>query len=290
MSRTKYGHLIPSVDALKCINCSKCVKVCPHLNNSRREYDRRTVFAVVRNDEIKRSLGSSGSIFSALSEVVFSQNGIVFGAAFDERNKLRHIMASNWNQLLPLLKSKYLQSNTEGVYLLVKEHLKQGKKVLFCGTPCQCVALYNFLDFNLRRDLLLVDFICHGVPSQELFDMSICNYQRKHKCTIEKFEFRYKLPTSVHFFKLLCRDKKDSKTREIKGIFSEFPYYYLFKKHLGYRQSCYNCKSLGVDRISDITLADFWNIEKLVSNVDLAEFNKGISQVIINYVQNILKK
>lgn len=283
------GFVVPSINKINCIECHKCEKVCPILNPSRIKFDRRKCFSAKNNDENQRKAGSSGSIFFLLAENVIKQGGVVYGAAFDEKLRLCHVYAETPEQLRPLLKSKYLQSSTTGVYKSVSQHLKTGRKVLFVGTPCQCNALYKTLGQKKPDNLQLVDFICHGVPSQKLFDDAIQHYEKKHKCKITAFEFRHKRPDCVHYFFL--KGKRNGKNWggsydcsefEVNERFDKFPFYNGFKRYLCFRESCYHCKFAVQERVADLTLADFWNIEKIDPSIDIQEFNKGYSMVITN--------
>ena len=126
------------------------------------------------------------------------------------------------------------------------------------------------------ENLLLVDFICHGVPSQDLFDKALASYEKKHNCQIEEFSFRHKLPDSVHY---------------LEKSFEEFPFYHGFKRYCCLRESCYKCKFCVEERVSDLTIADFWRLEQIDISISKEEFNKGYSMVISNsnYGEHVLK-
>lgn len=291
----KSGFIVPEVNKSICIDCHLCEKVCPELNPERIEFQDRKMYSAVNKNEEQRSAGSSGSIFYLLAEKTISEGGIVFGAAFDENLQLRHASAEGIEELRPLLKSKYLQSNTQGVYKLVKEQLKSGRKVLFVGTPCQCNALYKFLGSKKPENLLIVDFICHGVPSQDLFNKSISYWEKKHNCKIVQFEFRRKRPDCVHSFYIKAKEMTTGAHHfEFSGRYEKFPFYSAFKRHICYRGSCYECKFATTDRVSDLTLGDFWHLEELDNSISLEEFNKGYSMVLVNskkgfYVLDFIK-
>lgn len=279
----KFGFVVPDVDKSICVDCHICEKVCPILKPERIEYQDRKMFSAVNKNEELRTAGSSGSIFYLLAEKIISSGGIVFGAAFDDRLQLRHTSAESIEELRPLLKSKYIQSNMQGVYNKVKEQLNTGRNVLFVGTPCQCNALYKFLGSNKFENLLMADFICHGVPSQELFNKSIALWEKKHNCKIEQFEFRHKRPDSVHYFYLKAKGMNTvANYFEITGKYNKFPYYNGFKQYICFRESCYHCLFAVKERVADLTLADFWHIYDIDKNVRMEEFNKGYSMIIVN--------
>lgn len=279
MVKSPYGYLIPSIDAATCIQCGLCDRVCPTLNTKHIEYGGRVVYSAYHKNESIRKEGSSGSVFYALASKVIGNGGGVVGTAFDERLKLKHQVAFNLEELEPLLKSKYLQSDTSGIYIQIKNHLKGGKIVLFCGTPCQCNAVKNYIPENLSKKLILVDFICHGVPSQDNFDKSMSLLEKKRKKKILFYSFRQKIEEDVHGYEITYDDGNGIHQKEC-GLWTSQPFYRGFKSYIAFRQSCYHCKHVGVNRSSDITLADFWGLPVIDKTVK--DFGKGYSMVIIN--------
>lgn len=168
-----------------------------------------------------------------------------------------------------------------GFILTLKKQLKRGRIVLFVGTPCQTNAVYNFINPKLRTNLLLVDFICHGVPSQSLFDKSLEYYEKKNKVNIQNVSFRTKYKGYYHSFELKYIDK-NGKYFVKKGPYTEFPFYRAFKKYITFRDSCYHCRHTGVARASDITIGDFWGLRSISPDVSDDDFSKGFSEIIIN--------
>lgn len=121
------------------------------------------------------------------------------------------------------MKSKYLQSNTAGIYKQTTKDLREGREVLFVGTPCQCQALHNMLPDRLREKLLLVDFICHGVPSQSLFDKSIRHYESVNGCKINEFSFREKTKESLRNYKI-AYTARDGERKTAVGDLDDIPF------------------------------------------------------------------
>ena len=273
------GFLTPLIDTSTCIDCGLCERVCPIINVNESVSKNDLLYCSYHKDNKVRDAGSSGSVFYALAQFVLSQNGFVAGAAFEDNLQLRHVLVDNMDDLLPLLKSKYIQSNTNGIFKKVKEKLKLNKYVLFVGTPCQTQALFNYLGRKTYDNLIIVDFICHGVPSQELFDRCIREYERKNQCKVIDFSFRKK---SKDFLRNCLVTKQLCKSRAIVSELvnaRQFPYYNGFLKYITFRNSCYNCKFVGNHRISDFTLGDFWGIEnKGIVN----DFNLGYSMLYVN--------
>ena len=279
MVKSPYGYLIPSIDSSTCIKCGLCDKVCPTLNTKHIEYGDRVVYSAYHKSESIRQEGSSGSVFYALASKVIENGGVVVGAAFDERLKLKHQVATKLLGLEPLLKSKYLQSDTSGIYVQIKDHLKEGRFVLFCGTPCQCNAVKNYIPENLSKKLILVDFICHGVPSQDNFDKSMSLLEKKRNKKIISYNFRHKIEGNVHGYEIVY-EEGNGKIQKESGLWTSQSFYRGFKSYIAFRQSCYHCKHVGVNRSSDITLADFWGLPTIDKTIK--DFYKGYSMVIIN--------
>ena len=275
------GYIKPYVKKELCVECHQCEKVCPELNVVHLTFERRALYSAFHKDEIIRSQGSSGSVFAALAQFVFSEKGVVFGAAFDEQLQLKHIKAESMEELKPLMRSKYLQSNTIGTYVAINNELKNGKKVLFVGTPCQTNAVYNYIKPGLRRNLLLVDLICHGVPSQDFFNKSLRYLEKTEKIKVNKVHFRTKYEGLYHSYELHYIDKNGIVGTK-RGPYTDFPYYRAFKSYITFRDSCYHCKHTGEDRVSDLTIGDFWGIRSLLSNISKEEYAKGFSEVIVN--------
>lgn len=275
----KKDFRIPKVDKIHCIDCKMCEKVCPTLNPSTLKYSERKLFCAYNNNPIIRDKGSSGSIFYTIAKRIIDEKGCVFGAAFDKHLQLRHVKAESIPEIYPLMKSKYIQSDTTGVYKKVQFELKRNRKVLFVGTPCQCQGLYNFLEGKKPENLIIIDFICHGVPSQKLFDNAIRQYEIRNECKVRNFSFRKKTRESLHGYSIDYENKSGELKNE-EGISKEFPYYQFYLKYWPFRESCYICKFVGKDRISDLTLGDFWFLERI--KPEIKDFNKGYSMLIVN--------
>jgi coenzyme F420-reducing hydrogenase beta subunit len=248
--------------------------MCPSLNDGNRE-KMETCYATYAKDKTLLIQGSSGGIFGILARHIISKGGVVYGAAFDNNLKLRHQRATTLDELMPLLKSKYVQSACDGIYNEVRADLKAGKVVLFSGTPCQCNAVSNYLGAQYNN-LYVVDVVCHGTPSQQLFDTCIEDYEHQNGCKVTNFQFRYKGPEVKHPHSYCMVTEKNGKKRKIVGLHYQFPFYFCFQSYISLRNSCYQCKQATPARNSDITLADFWGIEKHNPNLIA---NEGISMV-----------
>lgn len=163
MKEDNEGFLYPVVDESVCIDCGLCEKVCPIINRPEK-LPVKEVLAVKNRNEAERMASSSGGVFIALAKKTIEKGGVVFGAVFDENWEVMHTYAETLDEVKPMMGSKYLQSRIGNSFRDAEKFLKEGREVLFTGTPCQVTALHNYL----RKDylnLLSVDFLCHGVPS-----------------------------------------------------------------------------------------------------------------------------
>lgn len=271
------GFYYPVVSEDLCIDCGACRKKCPALNASLNE-SVKTCLSAYAKGKCVRDLGSSGGVFSLLATFVFNDGGVVYGAAFDSHLKLRHRRTDKIEELKPLCKSKYLQSDCMGIYTKVREDLDAGRQVLFAGTPCQVQALRNYLSGRYDDRLLLVDFVCHGVPNQKLFDENL-RWNGKRYGLVKSLEFRYKDKKVLHPHTLKMVYEKDGKEKSKLRMHYQDPFYFGFQKHITLRPSCYHCQWAKPERCSDITLADFWGVEKAKLGLDS---KKGVSCLLLN--------
>lgn len=280
MKKDNEGFLYPKIDQSICIDCHLCRKVCPF---SKDEEDKKLeskypkVFAFKHKDDFVRINSSSGGAFSAISDYVLFINGVIYGAAFDKDYVVRHIRVTDKNGTNKMRKSKYVQSDLNGIFRKVKADLAQEKLVLFTGSPCQTDGLRNYLrKSKVNMDnLILCDIICHGVPSPLIWENYLKQFSDKNG-KINLVDFRAKTnnggwnPLKVHVNTDSTEYLKDS---------GQDAYYRLFFNHYIVRPSCHNCKFTNLDRPSDITIADFWGIEK--THPDFAD-DLGVSLILLN--------
>ena len=267
------GFKYPVVNKEKCINCGLCEKVCPITNKKNKESS-PDFFACYNKDENIRMKSSSGGIFSLIAEEIISRNGVVCGAAFDKDFKLSHQFAENMEQLEMLRTSKYFQSSIGDSYKKVKEHLLNGRYVLFTGTPCQIEGLLSYLGKDYEK-LYTQDIVCHGVPSPKVWEK-----YKQYRKNIDKKEpqhinFRDKKQEGWHLFSLSFNygDTEYAKNQKVDY------YMRVFLKDVCLRDSCYDCSFRKQNRLSDITLADLWRAERIVPELD---DDKGTSLVLVN--------
>ncbi len=272
------GFKYPKVDMNKCIQCGLCNKVCPINNNTKinDNYKKPTVIAAWSKNNHVRLDSTSGGIFSELAGAIYKQNGYVCGAIYNKEWLVEHYVSSNIEDIDNLRSSKYLQSDMNDNFKRIKKLLEQGEKVLVCGCPCQIAGLYNYLSNKEYENLYTCDFICRGVNSPKIFKKYILNLQEKYHSKIKKIKFKNKT-YGWHNFSIKV-DFENGKnyigTRYLDSYWIGYLQYNAFM-----RPSCYECKFKGLPRVADITLADFWGIEKIDPKLDC---DKGTSMILIN--------
>lgn len=272
MEADEEGFLYPNIQEDQCIQCGLCQKVCMIGRETGKKGALNSYAAMNSNLDI-RMASSSGGLFALLSEKVISENGVVFGAVLsDDCKSVRHTIARDSVELRGMYGSKYAQSDLCGVYPQVKKELSEGKTVMFTGTPCQVNGLHLYLGREYEN-LLLVDIICHGVPSPVLWRKYIERIERKYRSKVRNVNFRSK----EHGWETFGLKRIDENNRELFVSKDEDPYMQMFLKNYCLRPSCYQCNSKG-QRYSDITLGDFWGIENVFPEMN---DGKGISAVIV---------
>lgn len=280
------GFLYPVIDNIKCIQCKACEEVCP-LKSDRATSavsDFPKFIAVKHNNTEVKLSSSSGGAFTAISDYVLDNGGVVYGVVFDESLRAIHTRAENRQMRDKMRVSKYVQSDMEDTFRQVKKDLSSGLSVLFTGTPCQVAGLKNFLKKDYDN-LITCDVICHGVPSPLMFSEHI-----KH---IEKV----KRKKAVNY---ICRSKVNSWHRHIECMeFADGKIEFgtpLLQEHkvlfyAGYilRPTCYECSFTNLNRPSDLSLGDFWGIENSMPDWD---DHIGTSIILINTTkgEEIFKK
>lgn len=284
------GFLYPIIDKKICINCGICENVCPLLHLSKPITVLKTL-AVKNVNEEERFSSSSGGVFISIAKAILQKGGVVFGAVYDEHWEVKHTHAETEKNVKAMMGSKYLQSRIENSYIETERFLKSGREVLFTGTPCQIAGLRYFLRKNYPN-LLTVDFLCHGVPSPGIWRKYLYEiFPNLHTYsssslnitpTITSISFREK----THGWKsysIEFRGNPISQTGRniilLSEIHRENPFMRGFLSDIYLRPSCYNCRCKNGVSQSDLTIADYWGIDKLMPDFD---DDKGIGLVLIN--------
>lgn len=270
MSVGALGHLFPKIDASTCVDCGLCQKACPVNHPVQKSLPIHTYAAWAKDDEEYKT-STSGGIGSVLARKVIRDGGIVYGCAFLRDFDVRHIRVGNEDDLVLLKGSKYVQSSIKDTYSKVKEDLQSKLKVLFIGTPCQVAGLKNYLRKDYEN-LYIVDLICHGVPSIEFLRQHV-----KEKTGGDKVDYvRFREGNGMYLVSVVNGNEVYRSNLWRQRYQDE--YYNAFIDGFSYRDSCHTCHYAGKERISDITIGDFWGL-----NDDLPiEHKNGISCVLVN--------
>ncbi|MHC1745696.1 MAG: Coenzyme F420 hydrogenase/dehydrogenase, beta subunit C-terminal domain [Negativicutes bacterium] len=262
MKADEEGFLYPEIDQIRCIDCGRCIQICPLIHDGNYKNDHTPRFYVARHksQEVLRQ-STSGGAFTAISDDILRQNGVVYGVDYDAGFHVLHQRAETAEQRDRMRISKYVQSDIGDIYAQIKDDLRNGRMVLFTGTPCQAAGLRGFMNNSPLMDRLYIcDLICHSIPSPLIWE--------EYKLLLER-EKGGKL-VSVQF-----RSKKDgwSRGNSNKGflfstdkspaIHEDDRFYQLFFK-VGTitRPSCSQCRFTDIHRVSDLTIADYFGIEK----------------------------
>ncbi len=270
----KYGELHPVVNEDKCVSCKICVANCP-ANKKLIFNEPIKVYASWRRNNAKMKDSASGGVGAALAEKWIKQGGIVFGTEFDDSFRAIVQREDNLKGIEAFKGSKYVQSYVGESYNEVKELLKQGKKVLFFGTPCQIAGLYTVVDRN-TVDLTTVEILCHGVSSNEYLQEQLRYIEKKiHGEKYDNLTFRTNRWMMDFYFGLWDNDKI---------VFSqqayENEYFRGFLTGLTLRESCYQCKYKNKERLGDILIGDFIGFGKHIP------FNEPHSRPSLIFVMN----
>ena len=265
------GFLFPAIREKECIHCGRCVSMCPVINAREKNRAEPKCRAAYGADGL-RMQSSSGAVFSLLSDYVFQRDGAVYGVVLDQEFQAVHKRITSPVELPAMRRSKYVQSRVGLIYRQIKTDLEKGKWVLFSGTPCQNAGLKKFLG-GTKEKLILVDLVCHGVPSQKSFDA----YLKEHYPVreIKEFLFRTKeLGQNCMVSQAVLKNGKIIRNSVTEDVFEKG-----FHRSLFLRESCGDCNFAGTPRPGDFTIGDFWGIEKY--NPNYAD-RKGVSLVFLN--------
>lgn len=286
------GSLYPQIDHDRCIQCHVCENACAYTKQILVKENTPKVFAVAAQDENVLKKSSSGGVFASLAHAFLNAGGIVYGCSLETVNGTLtpiHIGIENHGDIKKLQGSKYVQSSLGTVLSEVRHYLEMGRPVLFSGTPCQVAALKHYLQCKDTENLYTIDLICHGVPSAALFNEYLQMLENHKGGKVTDFSFRNKA-LGCGLNACYTIDKGEGRQKEYQMPSDLSSYYSLFLEAETYRSSCYSCRYANKNRVGDITIGDFWCIERehaelLSENGGKLDVDKGISAVLVNNAQ-----
>lgn len=291
MKNDECGNIYPHIDESKCINCGLCKRTCSYQNDKLERSPIKAYAAFCKDDKILGT-SSSGGVFASIASSFIGNGGVVYGCSMEYRDEIltpMHIKISNIEDLKKIQGSKYVKSEIGYIYSEIKEDLKNDKKVLFSGTPCQIAALKKYLinsHINSEK-LYCMDLVCHGTPGTSFFQDYIKYIEKKNKYRVIDLKFRDKNQYNWGLKGTITYKTKHGKIKERPFYNKLSSYYSFFLKGKVYRENCYSCKYANANRIGDITIGDYWGIENqhpeyLKENGGLIDTTKGISCVLVN--------
>ena len=271
------GFWYPSVNKDLCTDCGLCEKVCPMLHiDKAKSFGQREpkVYGGYHKNIAIRFDSTSGGVFSALANAMYKQGGYVSGAVFNEDWTVSNYISNNKKDLARIRSSKYVESNAEGLYKEIKQLLRNGEKVLACGSPCQMAALRTYLGKE-HENLIIVDFLCRATNSPKAYRKYLDMLEELHGGKIVHIKAKNK----DHGWRSLARKVVFDNGKVYYGEGHDDHYRRGYHWNYFERPCCYECKFKGLPRIADITLADFWGIERIDKSLD---GNLGTSMVLVN--------
>lgn len=266
----KLGHLYPLINKEVCIDCGLCKKVCPIVNPLVKSKPHKA-YASWDKSEAEYMSSTSGGVASAISRQFIKKGGIVYGCSMLPGVKARHIRISTIGETYKLKGSKYVQSSTEGVYANILNDLMSDRSVLFIGTPCQVAAARKFVG-KFGKNLFTIDLICHGVPSQKYLLDCTKKIIKDYSNVIAVFRNR-----NIYQLGLKDVDKDDYfYLNTLEDNRFEPTYINNFFNGFTIRNSCHNCTFAKSERVSDLTIGDFWGLGRKVEFVHSHPFGCSV--------------
>lgn len=275
------GFLAATVDKNICINCGICDRVCPALNQNVDKMEVHTC-AIKLVDSKKLMESQSGGAFYAIAEYVLENDGIVYGVSSDNLKNVCTIRVGTLDELIKLQKSKYVQSESASSFSKVKQDLLDGYKVFYSGTACVIQGLKNYLRYAkvCTDNLLTCDLICHGVPSRKVNRDYINYIEKKNKTRVTDLLYRNK--------KFGWGSHIGTYILENNNLVSNNDEVIIFSKGYTLSPTCFDCKFTTPYRIADITIGDFWSLERV--GLSRKQFQQGLSVCLVrnNEIMKIL--
>lgn len=269
----RFKHMRPNIDEGKCIECQKCREICPSNSHYELQMPQSTFAAYLRNNSEHKS-SSSGGLASAIYEYTLANNGWISGVLVDVDLEPKFKLVNSLGDVQSFKGSKYVQVTTNDIYSQVLEKLKLGKKVTFIGLPCQCVAVRKMTS-DFQDNLLTIDLICHGVPSQFTLFEHTSRLEKKSKKKVTSLKFRdHNLGVGLFL-------ESNGKTFYKRSLLED-EYMHSFIRGDLFAECCYSCRYACIKRVGDLTIGDFWGFGKY-GGTQLKETK--VSMVLVNTIK-----
>lgn len=247
-----FDGLLPVLDTNDCINCGRCTSVCPVKTPIKKQSQIEVFASWHSNVDMRRKCASSGTV-SAMYHEALVQGWHIVGAVSVNALDVEMTLCNNSNSIQDFSSSKYIFSNCEKLYPQLKRTLDDGRKVLFIGLPCQVAAIHNLFK-NKREQMILVDLVCHGTNAKKFLQQHVARIESLTKSQVNKVIFR-----EGKDFLIKMLDKNGNVIYSESSWYKDM-YQYGYHRGLFYRKNCYQCNYASSDRISDITLKDYWGL------------------------------
>lgn len=277
VSKDVCGFKYPLINQTTCVDCGLCYNVCPGNKPLVKVFPIKS-YAFVVKDEARLERVASGGAAYFISKQVLKAGGRVYGCSGEDITHVRHVYIDSVEELHKFCGSKYVQSDMNLVGRLVLNDLKSGREVLFIGTPCQVAGIKNFV----RKDwpnLLTMDLVCHGVPSQQMLNENIESYkERFNDINLQSIQFRKKTSENQIFKIEYGFGFNTHGSDRIFIPWSKDPYMSAFLCSSNFRSCCYQCDYAYSSRISDLTVSDYWGLPKKQGFIN----GKGVSNILVN--------
>ena len=247
------GHFVPDINQNLCVDCGLCKRLCP-VNHDLQYRQNLKTYAAWQTNEKKRAGSSSGGLAAAFYEQALKDGYVIAGVQMTPESGAVFNLSESSDDILRFKGSKYIQAETRTIYNEVSEHLRKGRKALFIGTPCQCEAIRSFVTDKHSTQLITVEIICHGVPSQKVFSEYLKIIEKKKRKLVDKVSFRSERGVDLIL--------ESGNSVVWKHKLSEDEYLNAFNYGLLFNDACYSCRYACPERCSDLMIGDFWNIGK----------------------------
>lgn len=279
MKPDEEGFLYPVIDQSLCVDCHKCVNICPLIceGNYKQKSEPEFLVAKHKSEEVLMN-STSGGAFTALSDVILREGGVIYGVDYDDEFRVLHRRTETIEGRNRMRVSKYVQSNMGNIFEQIRKDLMDKRTVLFTGTPCQAAGLRAYMgDSPLTENLYVCDLICHSIPSPLIWEDYKKLLEKEHGGKLTDIQFRSKI---IDWSRENSNKTFLFKTSSSEEIHNDERFYKLFfgAKTIT-RPSCSECRFTDIHRASDITIADYWGIEKYAPEwMD----TKGVSVILVN--------